>query len=138
MLEHTFDAVQDTMQGMMAVVVMRAMTHVVMMGFGVVRTVMRLGGVGVGARWWWRTLGEAGGEAEFAKAGFDFLADVSTFSFRSLHFAYHVGYNAAEDGGALFAAVAEGGRAQGEARDCELEHLLVIMPMNRSCWTGKT
>ena len=98
---------------------------------------MRLSGVGVGARWW-RTLGEAGGEAEFAKAGFDILADVNGFGFRGLHFAYHVGYNAAKDGGALFAAVAEGGRAQGEARDCELEHLLVTMPMNRSCWTGIT
>lgn len=123
MLEHALDTVQETVQAVAVVAVVRVRTrsHVVV-GAEVLRAVRMLGGVG--ARGGGRVLGEAGRETQFAEAGLDFLAEVDGLGFRGSHLAHHVGYDAAEEGGAVLAAVADGGRAQRQARDGEL-HVLV-------------
>ena len=119
MLEHALDAVHETVQAVVvAVVRVRARAHVVVVRTEVLGAVRMLCDVG-GARWGWM-LGEAGGEAEFADAGFDCLAGVNGLGFGGLYFAHHVGYDAAEEGVALLAAVADGRRAQGHGRECEL------------------
>lgn len=99
----------------------RAEAHVVVVRAEVLRAVRMLSGVDARRCW---MLGEAGGEAEFADAGFDGLAGMDGLGFRGLHFAHHVGYDAAEEGCALLAAVADGRWAQRDARDCEL-HMFV-------------
>lgn len=121
MLEHKLNAVQETVQAVVVTVVrVRAGSHVVVVGAEVLRAVRMLSSVGARRCW---TFGEAGGEAEFADAGLDCFAGVNGLGFRSLYFAHQVGYDAAEQGCALLAAVTDSRRAQRDARDCKLQAL---------------
>lgn len=99
---------------------MRAGPHVVVVRAKVLRAVRMFSSVGARRCW---TLGEAGGEAKFADAGLDCLAGVNGLGFGSLYFAHHIGYDAAEQGGTLLAAITDSRWAQGDTRDCELQAL---------------